>query len=88
MGVVGLGGLGHMAVKLAASFGAEVTVLSRSPQKEPDARRLGGLATPEGLCITGFLRITRSLLVFLPPLRKGGGNLLGAAIFEITALDK
>ena len=39
--VVGLGGLGHMAVKLAASFGAEVTVLSTSPQKEADARALG-----------------------------------------------
>jgi alcohol dehydrogenase (NADP+) len=39
--VMGLGGLGHMGVKLAASFGAEVTVLSRSPQKEADARRLG-----------------------------------------------
>lgn len=41
VGVVGLGGLGHMAVKLAASLGAEVTVLSTSPAKEPDARRLG-----------------------------------------------
>jgi uncharacterized zinc-type alcohol dehydrogenase-like protein len=41
VGVLGLGGLGHMAVKFAASFGAEVTVLSRSPGKEPDARRLG-----------------------------------------------
>lgn len=41
LGVVGLGGLGHMAVKLAASMGAEVTVLSRSPQKAPDASRLG-----------------------------------------------
>jgi len=39
--VVGLGGLGHMAVKLAASMGAEVTVLSRSKLKEQDARRLG-----------------------------------------------
>ena len=39
--VMGLGGLGHMGVKLAASFGAEVTVLSRSPEKEADARRLG-----------------------------------------------
>jgi uncharacterized zinc-type alcohol dehydrogenase-like protein len=39
--VMGLGGLGHMAVKLAASFGAEVAVLSRSPEKEDDARRLG-----------------------------------------------
>jgi len=39
--VVGLGGLGHMAVKLAASMGAEVTMLSTSLSKEADARRLG-----------------------------------------------
>src|SRR5205807_6793100 len=42
--VVGLGGLGHMAVKLAASMGAEVTVLSTSRAKEADARRLGAHA--------------------------------------------
>ena len=41
VGVVGLGGLGHMAVKLASSMGAEVTVFSTSKAKEPDARRLG-----------------------------------------------
>jgi alcohol dehydrogenase (NADP+) len=41
VGVVGLGGLGHMAVKLAASMGAEVTMLSTSASKETDARRLG-----------------------------------------------
>lgn len=41
VGVVSLGGLGHMAVKLAVSMGAEVTVLSTSPSKEQDARRLG-----------------------------------------------
>ncbi|HYB79646.1 MAG TPA: NAD(P)-dependent alcohol dehydrogenase [Thermoplasmata archaeon] len=39
--VVGLGGLGHLAVKLAASMGAHVTVLSTSRAKEQDARRLG-----------------------------------------------
>lgn len=39
--VVGLGGLGHMAVKFAASFGAEVTLLSTSPGKEEDAKKLG-----------------------------------------------
>ncbi len=39
--IVGLGGLGHMAVKLAASMGAEVTILSRSPGKEKDAKELG-----------------------------------------------
>lgn len=41
VGVLGLGGLGHMAVKLANSFGAEVTMLSTSPSKEADAKRLG-----------------------------------------------
>lgn len=41
VGVVGLGGLGHMAVKLAASMGAEVTVLSSSESKGADARKLG-----------------------------------------------
>ena len=41
VGVLGLGGLGHMAVKLAASFGAEVTVFSTSPSKQADAKRLG-----------------------------------------------
>jgi alcohol dehydrogenase (NADP+) len=41
VGVVGLGGLGHMAVKLASSMGAEVTMLSRSPGKERDAGELG-----------------------------------------------
>lgn len=41
VGVIGLGGLGHMAVKLAASMGAEVTMLSHSSSKEEDARRLG-----------------------------------------------
>lgn len=41
VGVVGLGGLGHMAVKLARSMGAEVTVFSTSPSKEADAQRLG-----------------------------------------------
>lgn len=39
--VLGLGGLGHMAVKFASSFGAEVTMLSTSPSKEADAKELG-----------------------------------------------
>ena len=41
LAVLGLGGLGHMAVKIASSMGAEVTVLSRSTGKEKDAQRLG-----------------------------------------------
>jgi uncharacterized zinc-type alcohol dehydrogenase-like protein len=39
--VVGLGGLGHMGVKFAAAFGAEVTVISTSDRKEADAREFG-----------------------------------------------
>ncbi len=48
--VIGLGGLGHMAVKLADAMGARVTVLSHSPRKQEDALRLGArdfLATRE-----------------------------------------
>ncbi|WP_449431936.1 NAD(P)-dependent alcohol dehydrogenase [Pseudomonas putida] len=39
--VVGLGGLGHMAVKLAVALGADVTVITTSPNKADDARALG-----------------------------------------------
>jgi len=50
--ILGLGGLGHMGVKLAAAMGAEVTVLSTSPSKREDAHRLGAhkfvLTTDEG----------------------------------------
>ncbi len=41
VGVVGLGGLGHMGVKLAHAFGAEVVLFTTSPGKSADARRLG-----------------------------------------------
>lgn len=39
--VIGLGGLGHMALKLANALGAEVTLFTRSADKEADARQLG-----------------------------------------------
>ena len=41
VGIVGLGGLGHMGVKLAKAIGAKVTVISHSPEKREDAIRLG-----------------------------------------------
>jgi uncharacterized zinc-type alcohol dehydrogenase-like protein len=41
VGVIGLGGLGHLGVKFAKALGAEVTVITTSPAKEQDARRLG-----------------------------------------------
>lgn len=39
--IAGLGGLGHMGVKIAVAMGAEVSVLSTSPSKEEDAKKLG-----------------------------------------------
>jgi uncharacterized zinc-type alcohol dehydrogenase-like protein len=41
VGIVGLGGLGHVAVKLARSFGAEVALFTTSPKKRQDALALG-----------------------------------------------
>jgi uncharacterized zinc-type alcohol dehydrogenase-like protein len=41
VGIVGLGGLGHMGVKIAAAMGADVYVFSTSPGKRDDAKRLG-----------------------------------------------
>ncbi|MCB1103103.1 MAG: NAD(P)-dependent alcohol dehydrogenase [Opitutaceae bacterium] len=41
VGIVGLGGLGHMAVKFARAFGAQVVVFTTSPNKTEDALRLG-----------------------------------------------
>lgn len=41
VGIVGLGGLGHMGVKIAAAMGAEVVLYTTSPGKAEDARRLG-----------------------------------------------
>src|SRR6185503_15426045 len=41
VGVVGLGGLGHMGVKFASAFGAHVVLFTTSPGKTEDAKRLG-----------------------------------------------
>ena len=41
VGVIGLGGLGHMGLKFAVSFGADVSLITTSKSKEADARRLG-----------------------------------------------
>lgn len=44
VGIIGLGGLGHMAVKLAHAMGADVTVFTTSPDKAPEAKKLGANA--------------------------------------------
>jgi len=41
IGIIGIGGLGHMAVKIAKAMGAHVTVFTTSPEKVEDAKRLG-----------------------------------------------
>src|SRR5690606_20242415 len=55
--VVGLGGLGHMAVKLAAAMGAEVTVLSTTESKRNDAQALGA----HDFAATGDGKVFRAL---------------------------
>lgn len=65
VGVIGLGGLGHMAVKIACAMGAEVSVISRSRKKEVDAKRLGAThyyATSEAGTLEKLLR-TFDLLI-------------------------
>jgi uncharacterized zinc-type alcohol dehydrogenase-like protein len=41
VGVIGIGGLGHLGIQFAKAFGAEVTAFSTSKEKEAEARRLG-----------------------------------------------
>lgn len=41
VGILGIGGLGHVAIKIAKAMGAEVTVFTTSPEKVDDAKRLG-----------------------------------------------
>ena len=63
--VVGLGGLGHMGVRIAAALGAEVTVLTRTDAKADDARALGAhhvRATADG---TGFRELRDSFDLIL-----------------------
>ncbi|MEI9963851.1 MAG: zinc-binding dehydrogenase [Caulobacteraceae bacterium] len=59
VGVVGLGGLGHMAVKIAKALGAHVTVFTSTEGKEADVRRLGAdaavLETDPGQMAQGLL---------------------------------
>ncbi|MEN0059712.1 MAG: NAD(P)-dependent alcohol dehydrogenase [Bdellovibrio sp.] len=59
VGVVGLGGLGHMAVKIAKAMGAEVTVITTSPSKVSDAKKFGAkevIVNPASADLTKFKR--------------------------------
>jgi uncharacterized zinc-type alcohol dehydrogenase-like protein len=61
VGVVGLGGLGHMAVKLAAAMGAEVTLFTTSAGKAQDAERLGATRVVVSRDAEAMARAARSL---------------------------
>lgn len=93
VGVVGLGGLGHMAVKIAKAMGAEVTVFSTSPGKEADALKLGAknfvlTSQPENFApwagrldvIIDTVAADHDFTPYLSTLRTGGTQVLvGAA---------
>lgn len=92
VGVIGLGGLGHMAIKIAKAMGAEVTVFSTSPGKEADAKKLGAkyfvISTrPENLeglapfdLMIDSVSVPHDLSPYLQCLKVGGTHvLLGVA---------
>lgn len=100
LAVVGLGGLGHMAVKIGAALGAKVTVLSHSEQKRQDAERLGAaefivVSNPASLAKLGrrfdFILDTVSAFhdinAYLETLKTGGTMILVGAPDKPLALN-
>jgi len=100
VGVVGLGGLGHMGVKLAKAMGANVTVLSHSPGKREDSLRLGAddfLATDDPTIfeknagrfdfILDTVSAKHDYNAYLGLLRRDGTMVLVGAPDEPTPLD-
>ncbi len=95
VGVVGLGGLGHMAVKIAKAMGAEVTVFSTSPSKQADSKKLGAknflLSTDASLfegvaskfdLIIDTVSVPHDFTPYLGALKKDGTHVLVGAAAE------
>lgn len=61
VGVIGIGGLGHMALKFLAAFGCEVTAFSSSPDKEEEARSFGADHFVNSRDATALKKMARSL---------------------------
>jgi alcohol dehydrogenase (NADP+) len=67
--IAGLGGLGHLAVQFATKMGADVTVITTSPDKEEDARRLGAkdvLINKDGVDFSSHKRAFEFILDTIP----------------------
>lgn len=71
VGVAGLGGLGHLAVKLAVARGADVTVFTTSPGKVDDARRLGARAAVQWGDAEAMKRLENQLDLIISTVPKG-----------------
>lgn len=93
IGVVGLGGLGHMGVKFAVALGAEVTMITTSPSKAADAQALGAhhvlLSTDAAAMKTatrGFdfildtVPVQHEIAPYLMLLKPGGAHVIVGAI--------
>jgi uncharacterized zinc-type alcohol dehydrogenase-like protein len=96
--VVGLGGLGGMAVKLAKAMGANVTVITRSDRKADDAKRIGADAVlvstdPEQLktarksfdLILSTIPVDHDLMPYLPLIKRDGAYVILGAIAPLTS---
>jgi uncharacterized zinc-type alcohol dehydrogenase-like protein len=93
---VGLGGLGHLAVQFATKMGADVTVVTTSPDKEKDARRFGAknvLIDKDGIDFSMYKRIFDFVLDMIPyqhdldrfiPLLKRDATLCRVGVGKLT----
>jgi len=94
--IAGLGGLGHVAVQFAAKTGADVTVITTSPEKEADARRFGArevLINADGSAFAGHKRAFDFILDTIPyqhdlnkfiPLLRRDGTLCRVGVGKLT----
>jgi alcohol dehydrogenase (NADP+) len=100
VGVVGLGGLGHMGVKLAAAMGAHVTMITTTPSKGDDARELGAhdviLSTDRAQMkaarnrfdfILNTVPVPHDIQPYLQSLGRGGRMVLVGAIGEMPTYN-
>ncbi len=97
VGIIGLGGLGHMGIKLANALGANVVMISRSKDKANDAKRLGAheiLSTTDEQAMTAAaesfdllintIPVDHDLNPYLPLLKRDATMVLVGAIGDLT----